>query len=81
MDVCLQKLILDCFTSLRDRLGLGILLITHDLRIVLEIADRVIVLKDGERVEEFTVAEFNAPGRAPYTRRLIDAMPGTRQSA
>jgi peptide/nickel transport system ATP-binding protein len=81
VDVCLQKLILDCFTSLRDRLGLGILLITHDLRIVLEIADRVIVLKDGERVEEFTVAEFNAPGRAPYTRRLIDAMPGTRQSA
>lgn len=81
VDVCLQKLILDCLTSLRDRLGIGILLITHDLRIVLEIADRVVVMKDGQLVEQFPISEFNEPDRAAYTRRLIDAMPGVRHEA
>jgi ABC-type glutathione transport system ATPase component len=76
VDVNLQKQILGCFRRLRERLGIAVLLITHDLRIVLEIADRVVVMCAGRVVEEFPVSDFSAPGRDAYTRRLIDAIPG-----
>jgi peptide/nickel transport system ATP-binding protein len=76
VDVCLQKQILDCFRSLRERRGIAILLITHDLRVVLEIADRVIVMQNGRTVESVPIDKFFDGQRKPYTQKLIDAMPG-----
>jgi ABC-type glutathione transport system ATPase component len=76
VDVCLQKQILECFRSLREKRGIAILLITHDLRVVLEIADRVIVMQNGCLVERVPIEKFFDGQRNPYTQKLIDAMPG-----
>lgn len=76
VDGCLQKQILDCFRSLREKRGIAILLITHDLRVVLEIADRVIVMQGGSLVESVPIDKFFDGQRKPYTQKLIDAMPG-----
>ena len=76
VDVSLQKQILACFKSLREHLGIAILLITHDLRIVSEIADRVIVMRHGHILESVAIADFFDGRRAPYTQALIDAIPG-----
>ena len=76
VDVTLQKQILRCFSKLRDRLGIAILLITHDLRVVFEISDRVIVMRHGKVVEQVPVASFGDGRRDPYTQKLIDAIPG-----
>jgi ABC-type glutathione transport system ATPase component len=76
VDVCLQKQILDCFRSLREKRGIAILLITHDLRVVLEIADRVVVMQNGSIVEDVLIGCFFDGQRKPYTQKLIDAMPG-----
>ncbi len=76
VDVCLQKQILDCLRSLREKRGIAILLITHDLRVVLEIADRVIVMQNGSLVESVPIDKFFDGERKPYTQKLIDAMPG-----
>ena len=78
VDVCLQKQILDCFKALRDKRGIAILLITHDLRIVFDIADRVVVMKSGQVVEEIAVAQFGDESRDPYTKKLIKAIPGRK---
>ena len=76
VDVQIQKQIIDCFRRLRDNLGIAILLITHDLRIVVELADRVVVMRDGKVVEDVPVADFADGRRDPYTQKLIDAIPG-----
>ncbi|WP_202966940.1 ABC transporter ATP-binding protein [Celeribacter indicus] len=76
VDVQIQKQIVACFRRLRDELGIAILLITHDLRIVLELADRVVVMRDGRVVEDVPLADFADGARDPYTQRLIDAIPG-----
>jgi ABC-type glutathione transport system ATPase component len=78
VDVCLQKQILDCFKSLRETRGIAILLITHDLRIVFDIADRVVVMKSGRVVEDVSVAHFSSEDRDAYTRKLIRAIPGRK---
>lgn len=76
VDVRIQKHILDCFRRLRERLGIAILLITHDLRVVFEIADQVVVLRHGEVIEDIPVSLFTDGNRHEYTQMLIDAMPG-----
>jgi peptide/nickel transport system ATP-binding protein len=76
VDVRIQKHILDCFRRLRERLGIAILLITHDLRVVFEIADQVVVLRHGEVIEDIPVSLFIDGNRHEYTQMLIDAMPG-----
>lgn len=76
VDVRIQKHILQCFQRLRERLGIAILLITHDLRVVFEIADQVVVLRNGEVIEDVPVALFADGSRHPYTQMLIDAVPG-----
>ncbi len=78
VDVCLQKQILDCFKALRDKRGIAILLITHDLRIVFDIADRVVVMKSGNVVENVDVAVFGDDERDAYTKKLINAIPGRK---
>ncbi|MGQ7791203.1 ABC transporter ATP-binding protein [Faunimonas sp. B44] len=76
VDVRIQKQILGCLQRLRERLGIAILLITHDLRVVFEIADQVVVLRYGRVVEDVPVAMFSDGARDEYTQKLIDAVPG-----
>jgi len=75
LDVTVQAQILALLRDLRDRLGMALLLITHDLGVVRSMADRVAVMKSGEIVETAPVAQlFNAPAH-PYTRMLLAAEP------
>jgi ABC-type dipeptide/oligopeptide/nickel transport system ATPase component len=75
LDVTLQAQILELLDELRRDLGLSVLLITHDLGVVAETCDRVVVMQDGRVVETAAVAElFRAPAH-PYTRELLAALP------
>ncbi|GEE03783.1 putative oligopeptide ABC transporter, ATP-binding protein [Gordonia spumicola] len=75
LDVSVQRDILDLLVRLRDRTGAGILLITHNLGVVAEIADRVVVVQLGETIETGDVHSLFAAPREPYTRRLLAAVP------
>jgi peptide/nickel transport system ATP-binding protein len=80
LDVTVQAEILDLFRDLRQRFSLSVLLITHDLGVVAEVADRVAVMYAGRIVETGPVARvFDAPAH-PYTRALFGAIPGAHQS-
>ena len=75
LDVTIQAQILDLMRDLKRRVGAAIVLITHDLGIVAEIAERVMVMYAGRKLEEAPVAKlFRAP-RHPYTRGLLGAVP------
>ncbi len=75
LDVTIQAQILDLMADLKRRVGAAIILITHDLGVVAEIAERVIVMYAGRKVEEAPVtALFGAPLH-PYTQGLIKAVP------
>ena len=74
LDVTVQAQVLALLTRLRDELRMAILLITHDLAVVAEVADRVVVMYAGQVVETGSMpALFDAP-RHPYTRALLDAL-------
>lgn len=76
LDVTVQAQILSLLSDLRDETGMGLVLITHDLGVVAQHADRTVVMKNGEVVETGTVADvFRAP-QHPYTRQLLGAAPG-----
>jgi oligopeptide/dipeptide ABC transporter ATP-binding protein len=76
LDVTIQAQILELISSLRRELGMSVILITHNLGIVNEIADRVAVMYAGEIVESGrTSAILNDP-RHPYTQGLLRSMPG-----
>ena len=75
LDVTIQAQILELLLDLRDRTGMSILMVTHDLGVVAEICDRVVVMYAGEVVERAPVGPlFDAP-RAPYTEGLLRSMP------
>jgi peptide/nickel transport system ATP-binding protein len=77
LDVTTQAQILEIVRDLRARTGLAILLITHDLGVVADLADRVVVMYAGAKVEEADVYElFQAP-RHPYAAGLLGALPGS----
>ena len=76
LDVTIQAQILALLRGLRRDLGLTLLLITHDLGVVAENADRVGVMYAGRLVEESPVRELFAEPRHPYTRGLLRSMPG-----
>ena len=79
LDVSTQIRILDLLSDLRSRYGLAILFVSHDLRVVSRVADRVVILKEGRVVERgATDAVFTAP-RELYTRELMAAIPGQRR--
>ncbi|MBB4266850.1 ABC transporter ATP-binding protein [Roseospira visakhapatnamensis] len=75
LDVTIQAQILDLLADLRDRFGMAVLFITHDLGIVRRVADRVCVMKAGEIVEAGPVADLFDHPTHPYTRALMDAQP------
>jgi peptide/nickel transport system ATP-binding protein len=75
LDVTVQAEILDLIRSLRDRLGSAVLLITHDMGVVADLADKIVVMQNGEVVEAGSVDDiFNRP-REPYTKALLEAVP------
>ncbi|KAK1184803.1 ABC transporter ATP-binding protein [Streptomyces sp. NBS 14/10] len=75
LDVTVQAGILEVLRSLRERLGTAIVLITHDLGVVADIADRVLVMYAGRAVEQAPVDNLFADPRHPYTRGLLGAVP------
>src|SRR6202022_3941233 len=75
LDVTIQAQILDLMSDLKQRGGAAIILITHDLAGVAEIAERVMVMYAGRKVEEAPVAELFRKPRHPYTQGLIGALP------
>ena len=75
LDVTIQAQILDLMRDLKTRLGSAIVLITHDLGVVAEMAQRVVVMYAGRKVEEGSVEEIFAHPLHPYTRGLLGAVP------
>ncbi len=75
LDVTTQAQILDLIRKLQQELGTAILFITHDLGVVAEVADRVVVMYAGRIVEEAPVAELLANPRMPYTAALLGSIP------
>jgi peptide/nickel transport system ATP-binding protein len=75
LDVTIQAQILDLMRDLKHRVGAAIVLITHDLGVVAEVAERVIVMYAGRKVEEATVEELFRNPKHPYTKGLLGAVP------
>jgi peptide/nickel transport system ATP-binding protein len=80
LDVTIQAQIVDLLDDLRKRLGLALLFITHDFGIVAEIADRVAVMQAGRIVEQAPVREIFQRPKDPYTRRLLESVPGRKRA-
>ncbi|WP_097072358.1 ABC transporter ATP-binding protein [Ureibacillus xyleni] len=75
LDVTIQAQILDLLLALQQETGAGIILITHDLGVVAEVADRVVVMYAGEIIEEAPVREIFLHPKHPYTRSLFHSIP------
>ena len=75
LDVTIQAGILDLMRDIRERLGTAIVLITHNLGVVADVADRVIVMYAGRKAEEAPVHELFAQPQHPYTNGLLGAVP------
>jgi peptide/nickel transport system ATP-binding protein len=75
LDVTIQAGILDLMRELRDEFGTAIVLITHDLGVVADMADRAIVMYAGRKVEETTFDDMFAHPQHPYTMGLLGAVP------
>jgi peptide/nickel transport system ATP-binding protein len=83
LDVTIQAQILDLLKSLQERHGMAVLLVTHDLAVVAEVCDRVLVMYDGEIVEAGRVADVFERPRHEYTKSLLSLIPrgeGGRES-
>ena len=75
LDVTVQAQILELMKELRERLGMAILLITHDLGVVAEMVDEVAVMYAGRIVERGPVTEIFTSPQHPYTEALLDSIP------
>ena len=76
LDVSVQAQVLKLLAELRQRFGLSIVFITHDLRVAAQICDLVAVMKDGEVVEQGLAANVFGRPQHPYTQALLDSIPG-----
>src|SRR5690242_3193688 len=81
LDVTIQAGILDVLRDLRAEIGMAVLLITHDLGVVADIADRVAVMYAGRTIETAGAAALFARPSHPYTRGLLDAVPNPARHA
>ncbi|WP_395701073.1 ABC transporter ATP-binding protein [Aquabacterium sp.] len=81
LDVSVQAQVLNLLRDLQDELGLSYVFISHDLAVVRFISDEVMVMKDGEVVEQASAAEILAHPKQDYTRRLMSAVPRGWQGA
>lgn len=81
LDVTIQAQILDLMRQLQREIGMSILFITHDLGVVAEIADRVVVMYAGRAVEEGDVREIFAKPQMPYTLGLMNSIPRVDKAA
>jgi peptide/nickel transport system ATP-binding protein len=81
LDVTIQAQILDLLRNLQQKLGMGIVMITHDLGVVAECCQRVVVMYAGRKVEEATVAGLFDHPLHPYTRALMASMPSMNSAA
>jgi peptide/nickel transport system ATP-binding protein len=81
LDVTIQAQILELLVSMRDRIGMGVLLVTHDLGVVAQVCDRVVVMYAGQVVERAEAGALFERPRMPYTEGLLAAMPqlGSRE--
>jgi len=75
LDVTVQAEVLEVLRSMRERLSASILIITHDMGVVADMADRVVVMRHGEVVDTAPVDQLFAAPTAVYTRELLDAVP------
>ncbi|WPZ32702.1 ABC transporter ATP-binding protein [Thalassobaculum sp. OXR-137] len=75
LDVTVQAQIFDLFQALQETFGAAIILITHDIGVVAQMTDRVMVMYAGRKIEEGPVSSFIRDPRHPYTRGLISCIP------
>jgi peptide/nickel transport system ATP-binding protein len=75
LDVSVQKQILDLMQDLKEKYELSYLFVSHDLRVISQVSDRVLLMKDGEVVEQGSSYEIFKKPKHPYTKELIDAIP------
>ncbi|KAF1072578.1 MAG: Glutathione import ATP-binding protein GsiA [Pseudomonas citronellolis] len=76
LDALVQQQVLELLEDLQQRLGLGLLFITHDLRVAARLCDRLLVMQGGRIVESGPTAQVLGNPEHPYTRRLLAALPG-----
>jgi peptide/nickel transport system ATP-binding protein/oligopeptide transport system ATP-binding protein len=80
LDVTVQAQILELVRDLRQKLGMAIIWVTHDLGVAAGIADRIMVMYGGQVVEQAPIGELFENPRHPYTRALLDSLPGRHKA-
>src|SRR5439155_24425332 len=75
LDVTIQAEILELIKMLQEEEGMSVIFITHDMGVVAEISDRVVVMLNGNAVEQEPTSQLFASPREPYTRALLAAVP------
>ena len=75
LDVTIQAQILDLINDLKKKLNMGVILITHDMGVVAEVADKVMVMYAGKKIEEGPVTEIFTQPKHPYTIGLLNSVP------
>lgn len=75
LDVTIQRQIMELMVSLQEETGISILFISHDLNVIYQMCDRVLVMKDGEIVEEGETEEIFADPKSDYMKKLLETVP------